>query len=96
MGQITGVRGILPAENQGLKARLKELGRLGNNGSGGERKKPQFFGKIQAESLYVTLVWPTSLAKMTLNKTKNNYTFNGYTLTLKTGRAGAERAMPCV
>lgn len=25
MGQITGVRGILPAENRGFKARLEEL-----------------------------------------------------------------------
>lgn len=34
---------------------------------GGKQNKIQFFGKINAESLCVTLVWPTSLAKKILN-----------------------------
>lgn len=60
MGQITGVRGILPAENQ---ARLKELAGW-ETMEVQEREKKANFGKIKAESLYVTLVCPTSLAKM--------------------------------
>lgn len=63
MGQITGVRGILPAENQGFKARLKELAGW-ETMEVQERGKKANFGKIKAESLYVTLVCPTSLAKM--------------------------------
>lgn len=53
----------MPAENQGFKARLKELAGW-ETMEVQEREKKANFGKIKAESLYVTLVCPTSLAKM--------------------------------